>query len=92
MVRAHNDALGILMAAYGRAQLALWRADAARPPLLYVRPRVERDATFRVDRLAHYAEEGERATREALRAWRGTPALDRSPGRAKLLSDAPSER
>jgi NTE family protein len=92
MVRAHNDALGILMAAYGRAQLALWRADAARPPLLYVRPRVERDATFRVDRLSHYADEGYRATREALRAWRAAPALDRSPGRTKLASDAPSER
>jgi NTE family protein len=102
MVRAHNDALGILMAAHARAQLALWRADPARPPLLHVRPLVEKDATFRVDRLPHYAEEGYRATREALRAWRergagggsggGSAALDRVPGHAKLPTDAPSER
>ena len=29
-------------------QLARWRAEPERPPLVYVRPRVERDATFRV--------------------------------------------
>ncbi|HEU4698358.1 MAG TPA: patatin-like phospholipase family protein [Gemmatimonadales bacterium] len=73
MVRAHNDALGALMAAHGAAQLALWRADPARPPLLYVRPRVERHATFRVDRLAAYAEEGYRATRAVLAAHAARP-------------------
>jgi hypothetical protein len=50
------------------AQLALWRADAGRPPLVYVRPRVERNATFRMDRIRQYAEDGYRATREALPA------------------------
>jgi hypothetical protein len=30
---------------------------------------VEKAATFRVDRLAHYADEGYRATLEALRAF-----------------------
>jgi NTE family protein len=69
MVRAHDDSIGILMAANSESQLALWRADPKRPPLVYVRPRVERDATFRVDRVREYANEGRRATREALDRW-----------------------
>jgi NTE family protein len=69
MVRAHDDAVGILMAANTESQLALWRADPHRPPLVYVRPRTERDATFRVDRVREYANEGRRATREALDRW-----------------------
>jgi NTE family protein len=70
MVRAHDDAVGILMAANSENQLALWRADPRRPPLVYVRPRTERNATFRVDRVREYANEGRRATREALDRWR----------------------
>jgi NTE family protein len=66
LVRAHDEAIGILMAANSESQLALWRADTSRPPLVYVRPRVERDATFRVERVREYANEGRRATREAL--------------------------
>ena len=69
MVRAHDEALGILMAANTEAQLTLWRTDSSRPPLVYVQPRVERDATFRVDRVREYANEGRRATREALERW-----------------------
>jgi NTE family protein len=69
MVRAHDDAVGILMAANSENQLALWRADPRRPPLVYVRPRTERNATFRVDRVREYAKEGRRATREALDRW-----------------------
>jgi NTE family protein len=68
VVRAHDDAVGILMANATAAQLALWRADAGRPPLVYVRPRVERSATFRLDRVSRYAEDGYRATRDALAA------------------------
>jgi predicted acylesterase/phospholipase RssA len=66
LVRAHDDALSTLMAANTAAQLALWRADAGRPPLLYVRPRVERNATFRVDRIRQYADDGYRAARAVL--------------------------
>jgi NTE family protein len=66
LVARHMDATGILMAANTAACLALWRAEPSRPPLMYVRPRVERDATFRVDRVEAYAEEGHRATRAAL--------------------------
>ena len=69
LVRAHDDAVGILMAANSESQLALWRADPSRPPLVYVRPRTERNATFRVDRVREYANEGRRATREALDRW-----------------------
>lgn len=70
LVRAHDDAVGILMAANTESQLALWRADPNRPPLVYVRPRVEPHTTFRVDRVREYANEGRRATREALDRWR----------------------
>ncbi|HEU5169361.1 MAG TPA: patatin-like phospholipase family protein [Gemmatimonadales bacterium] len=66
LVARHSDAVGILMAANTEAELARWRADPARPPLVYVRPRVEQRATFRVDRAAEYAEEGYRAARAAL--------------------------
>ena len=54
------------MAAHTAAQLALWRAEPGRPPLIYVRPRVERNATFRVERMRRYAEDGYQATRSAL--------------------------
>jgi NTE family protein len=68
VVRAHDDAVGALMATATAAQLAVWRTDAGRPPLVYVRPRVERSATFRVDRVRQYADDGYRATRDALAA------------------------
>jgi NTE family protein len=66
LIRAHDDAISTLMAANTAAQLAIWRADAGRPPLLYVRPRVERSATFRVDRIRQYADDGYRAARDVL--------------------------
>jgi NTE family protein len=66
LVEAHNSATGILMASNTRAAVDLWRATPGRPRLVYVRPRVERNVTFRVDLAAKYAEEGYRATREAL--------------------------
>ncbi len=69
LLRAHDDAVGILMAGNTQSQLALWRADSGRPPLVYVRPQVERHTTFRVDRVREYAHEGRRATREALERW-----------------------
>ncbi len=68
LVRAHDDAVGALMAQATAAQLALWRTDPSRPALVYVRPRVERGATFRLDRVQRYADDGYAATREALSA------------------------
>lgn len=69
MVQAHADATGILMATVTRTQLALWRARSDLPPLVYVRPQVDRDATFAVERLAVYAEEGYRAAKAAIAEW-----------------------
>ena len=66
MVRAHDDAVGTLMAQATASQLALWRSDPSRPPLVYIRPKVERAATFRVDRVRQYAADGYEAAREAL--------------------------
>ena len=66
LVRAHNDATGILMAANSALELELWRRDASRPRLVYVRPNVQKNVTFRMDLARRYAEEGYRATRAAL--------------------------
>ena len=68
LVGLHNDMTGVLMAALTAAELARWRAEPGRPELVYVRPRVERSATFRVDRAREYAVEGHRATTTALAA------------------------
>ena len=68
LVGLHNDTTGVLMAALTAAELALWRATPGRAELVYVRPRVERSATFRVDRAREYAAEGYRATADALEA------------------------
>ena len=66
VIELHNEADGILMAGQTALALALWRASTNRPPLLYVRPRVRKGATFRVDEVRHYVEEGYIATRTAL--------------------------
>jgi NTE family protein len=76
LVEAHNAATGILMAATTEAAVALWRATPGLPRLVYVRPRVDKHVTFRVDLAARYAEEGYRATREALEA---SVSIDDSP-------------
>ncbi|MDP9244462.1 MAG: patatin-like phospholipase family protein [Chloroflexota bacterium] len=73
VLRAHDEAVGTLMAAHSASQLARWRTDGAMPPLLYVRPRVERNATFRVERMRQYAADGHEATRDALAGWRANP-------------------
>lgn len=66
VVRAHDEAVGTLMAAHTAAQLARWRAEPGRPSLTYVRPRVERNATFQVERMRRYEEDGYQAARAAL--------------------------
>ena len=68
LLEAHNTATGILMASNTRAAVELWRATPGRPRLIYVRPRVERNVTFRVELAQQYAAEGYRATRAALAA------------------------
>jgi len=77
VVETHNESTGILMAAQTAANLALWRASPNRPPLVYVRPRVEPGGTFRVDQVRRYAEEGYRAARAALAGLKsGTVSAD----------------
>lgn len=66
LLDAHNAATGILMAANTAADIALWRATPGRAPLIYVRPKVEKNVTFRVDLAEKYADEGYRATRAEL--------------------------
>lgn len=68
LIAYNQDALGILMAQGTQDRLALWRATPGRPPLTYVRPRVEKNATFATDKLQAYAAEGYRATKEAIGA------------------------
>jgi predicted acylesterase/phospholipase RssA len=68
VIRAHDEAVGTLMAAHTAAQVAAWRAEAGRPPLTYVRPRVERNATFQVERMRRYTEDGYQAARAAIAA------------------------
>jgi predicted acylesterase/phospholipase RssA len=65
-VQIHDEASTILMAGQTQLALALWRASSSRPPLVYVRPKVERGTTFRSDLVQKHVEEGYRATREAL--------------------------
>lgn len=64
LIRAVDESIGILMAQLAQDQVALWRHE--RGPILYVRPRVERNATFSAGRARVYADEGYLAMREAL--------------------------
>ncbi len=73
VVEMHNEATGILMAGQTAQALALWRGNPNRPPLLYVRPRVEKGATFRVDQVRRYVEEGYATTRVALAGLNSPP-------------------
>lgn len=66
LLRAHDSAVGILLAEQTRQALAHWRAMPDRPPLTYIRPPVERGATFRVDQVKRYVDAGEHAARAAL--------------------------
>jgi NTE family protein len=66
LIRMHNDSTNVLMSANTELELALWRATPGRPPLLYVRPPVERGATFAIHHGERYAEAGYLATQEAL--------------------------
>lgn len=66
MIRTSDAALGIAMAQATRDQLALWRATPGHPRLVYVRPKVEQNATFNVARMSTYLEWGYVAARTAL--------------------------
>ncbi len=78
LLRAVDESIGILMAQVTVEQLARWRAE--RGPLVYVRPRVERNATFSAERARVYADEGYLAMRTALDALDSTSHPAKLPG------------
>ncbi len=64
MIRAHGEAIRVMMAAQAERAVAEWPKDG--PRLVYVRPVHEREATFAVERLQEYVEAGYQATKKAL--------------------------
>ena len=64
LVRAHGEAIRIMMAAQTERAVADWPKDG--PRLVYVRAVAEREATFAVDRLEQYVEAGYQATKKAI--------------------------
>jgi len=64
LIRAHGEAIRIMMAAQVERAVADWPKEA--PRLVYVRAVAEREATFAVDRLEQYVEAGYQATKKAI--------------------------
>ncbi len=64
LVRAHGEAIRVMMAAQTERAVAAWPKDA--PRLVFVRAVAEREATFASDRAERYFEAGYRTTRQAL--------------------------
>ena len=60
LVGAHRRSLRIMMAAQTETALERWREDEP-APLVLIRPTVDGNATFRVDRLVEFVGEGYRA-------------------------------
>ncbi len=65
-IRAHSNASRILMAHATELELDLWRLSPDRPPLMYVRPVVERTSTFSTEDVDRYDKAGYDATRNVL--------------------------
>jgi len=68
LIRAHNRAVRILMAAQTEMLLARWRREDPVPTIL-VQPSLDQDATFAVAAAGRYVEEGYRAASRALMDW-----------------------
>jgi NTE family protein len=64
LIRAHGEAIRIMMAVQAERAVADWPKDG--PRLAYVRPVAEREATFAVERLEQYVEAGYQATKKAI--------------------------
>ena len=64
LVRAHGEAIRVMMAAQTERAIAAWPKDAAR--LVVVRAVAEREATFAVDGAQRYLDAGYEKTRAAL--------------------------
>lgn len=68
LVRAHGEAMRLLMAELTERSVAAWSADL--PKLMVVRAVAERDATFAAGEAERYVEMGYEATQRALTASR----------------------
>ena len=66
VVETHNNTTRILMANQTAQAISLWKLTPDRPPLVYIRPPAERGATFRLDLIRRYVEEGREAALKAL--------------------------
>jgi len=64
LIRAHGEAIRIMMAEQAERAVASWPKDA--PRFVYVRAVAEREATFAVERLERYVEAGYQATKKAI--------------------------
>ena len=64
LIRAHGEAIRIMMAAQAERTVADWPKEG--PRLVYVRAVAEREATFAVERLEQYIEAGYQATKKAI--------------------------
>jgi NTE family protein len=66
LMRAHGDAVGILMAGTTQSTLERWRRTDGLPKLLYLRPKVESGVTFEVEKIRDYESRGYLAAVEML--------------------------
>jgi NTE family protein len=80
LIRAHGEAIRIMMAAQTERAIAEWPREA--PRLVLVRAVAEREATFAVGRAERYLRAGYEATKHALEALVGAPRVGRSPARS----------
>ena len=71
LIRAHGEAIRIMMAAQTERAIAAWPTDA--PRLVVVRAVAEREATFAVGAGERYVEAGYRETRQALTRLAASP-------------------
>jgi len=70
LIAASDTAMGWLMAGTVELQRERWNAATGVPPLIWLRPVVERGAMFAADRTARYAEAGYRAMTRVLEEMR----------------------
>jgi NTE family protein len=80
LIRAHGEAIRIMMAAQTERAIADWPREA--PRLVLVRAVAEREATFAVGRADGYLRAGYEATKRALKALVDAPRVGRSPARS----------
>jgi NTE family protein len=80
LIRAHGEAIRIMMAAQAERAIAEWPREG--PRLVLVRAVAEREATFAVGRAERYLRAGYEATKHALEALVGAPRVGRSPARS----------